>query len=163
MGRDSEGRITRRVKDPETGYYVLTAYSLEETAVIDAARVASNPAAAYLETVLIKLGVEADRRVGLIIDSSEKAHWMGVADAISRKQSLWVGDQLSDTPDPAAFPPLTPEEKSTWESLAAIQGLTAAVRQTAVDIEIELGGKTEAELLLLLSDETWIPGHILWA
>lgn len=112
--------------------------------------------AEHLDLLLL----EANIRVGQHIAFEEKAHWMGVADAISRKQSLYVVDQLGGNPDLETYPPLTSEEQTTWANLATIQKLTAAIRDAAADIEQELYQKTNEEVLAL--DSTWVSTHILW-
>lgn len=113
---------------------------------------------------IARLELEIDalcgEHVSCHIDPVEKAHWMGMADAIARKQSLWGGDQLSDTPDPVAFPPITSDEKTLWSNLAIIQGLTTHCRDAAAAIAASLYQMTSEEINALPAD--WAKTHILW-
>jgi len=110
----------------------------------------------------LELEIDAlcNSHVACHVDPVEKAHWMGVALSLDRKQALWQADQLGGNPDLEAFPPLTTAEKTTWSNLAIIQGLTANCRDAAAAIAASLYQMTSEEINALPDD--WVATHILW-
>lgn len=107
----------------------------------------------------------AEDKVGYLIDPIEKAHWMGVHDAYSRQNALWLEEFTragieQRAVNESTYPPLTTEEHMVWFSLSLIQGNTAPVRDAARGMIALLHAMTNVELLALPED--WVATHVLW-
>lgn len=112
-----------------------------------------------------EITILANEKVGSHIDSIEKAHWMGVADAFTRQHNLWLEEIIiaakeERMPDEVTYLPLTIEDKELWSFLATIQKLTSTIRQVAKDIAIELYQMTDEQINILSND--WVSTHVLW-
>lgn len=168
---DGRRLLVPTVYDQTTHKLVADSYSIidAETVKQDKIALTQQEIAAItqlkLNTIIREIESTAESKVAEYIDPIEKAHWMGVHDAYSRQNALWLeeftrADVEQRAPDEESYPPLTTEEHLVWFSLSLIQGNTSSVRGAAREMIAILHNMNAEEINDLSSD--WVSTHTLW-